>query len=100
MKPKAGMKSRKDDGGACWKQWYRTRRATLLRLSGEPPKALCVDQLNLTVCCRYAELLLNNARITRYLSRYHLGELRGLQDIVREFDQRCVCSMRSEGRKP
>ncbi len=83
------MKSRKDDGGACWRQWYRTRRANLLRLSGEPPKNLCIDQLNLTVCGRYAESLLKNARITRYLAKYHPGELRGLQTLVREFDRIC-----------
>ena len=47
------MISRKKDGGACWKQWYRARDARLLALSGEPPRGLCVDQLNLG--CRYAD---------------------------------------------
>ena len=73
MKPKAGMKSRKQDGGACWRQWYRTRKANLLRLSGEPPANFCIDQLNVTVCCRYAETLIANSRINRYLAKPSKG---------------------------
>jgi len=93
MNLKAGMKSRKQDGGACWRRWYRTRRANLLRLSGEPPQNLCIDQLNLTVCCRYAESLLNNARIDRYLAKYHPGARRGLQALVGEFENSCQSSV-------
>src|SRR5258706_15618137 len=92
MKRKTGMKSRKDDGGACWKQWYRTRRANLLRLSGELPMNLCIDQLNLTICCRYAGSLLKNARITRYLAKYHPAELHALRYLVGKFDSICQSS--------
>jgi hypothetical protein len=88
------MKSRKQDGGACWRQWYRTRRANLLRLSGEPPPNLCIDQLNLTICCRYTESLLNNARMNRYLAKYHLGTLRGLESVMGEFEKSCQCPAR------
>jgi len=81
------MISRKQDGGACWTQWYRTREAHLLALSGEPPRALCVDQLNLTVCCRYADSLVKSPRINRYLAKYHPRAFRELQMIVDEFER-------------
>jgi len=73
------MISRKQDGGACWARWYHAREEHLLALSGEPPRTLCVDQLNLTVCCRYAESLLKNSRINRYLAKYHPNAWRELQ---------------------
>ncbi len=89
MKRKTGMKSRKQDGGACWRRWYRTRRANLRLLSGEPPQNLCIDQLNLTVCCRYAESLLNNARISRYLAKHHPAAQQSLQALLGEFEKSC-----------
>jgi len=52
------MKSAKDDAGEAWARWYRTRRAHLLSLSGEPPKHLFADELTLTICCRHAQWLL------------------------------------------
>ena len=55
------MKSIEQDGGECRGKWCRTRRVTLLRISGDPPKTLCMDELNLTVCCRYVESLLENS---------------------------------------
>jgi len=93
MKRKTGMKSRKQDGGACWRRWYRTRRANLRLLSGKPPQNLCIDQLNLTVCCRYAESLLNNARISRYLARHHPAAQQDLQALVAEFENSCQTSV-------
>jgi hypothetical protein len=83
------MKSANEDGGECWGRWYRTRRANLLRLSGAPPKNLCIDQLNLTVCCRYAESLLQNARVNRYLAKHHPTELSALQGLLGEFEEVC-----------
>ncbi len=80
------MISRKQDDGACWERWYRARDARLLALSGEPPKALCADQLKLTVCCRYADSLMKSARINRYLTKYHSKALRELQVILDEFE--------------
>lgn len=80
------MISRKQDGGACWEQWYRARDARLRGLSGEPPRSLCVDQLNLTVCCRYADSLMKIARINRYLAKYHPKALRELLALVDTFE--------------
>lgn len=81
------MISRKQDGGACWERWYSTRNARLLALSGEVPKELCVDQLNLTVCCRYADSLLKNARINRYLTKYHAKAFRELEVLLDNFEK-------------
>jgi hypothetical protein len=89
MNQKSGMKSRKQDGGACWRQWYRTRTSHLLALSGPLPKDLCKDQLKLTVYCRYVELLLRNARISRYLAKYHAGEVTKLKTLLTEFKTVC-----------
>jgi len=83
------MKSFDQDGGECYRKWHQTRLAHLLRLSGKPPQNLCIDELNLTVCCRYAELLMRNARINRYLGKYHPKELRQLQNLVEQFQNIC-----------
>jgi len=68
------MKSFEQDGGESQRKWHSTHQANLLRLSGEPPKNLCVDELNLTVCCRYSETLLENSRVRRYLAKHHPSE--------------------------
>lgn len=83
------MKSFDQDGGECYRKWHQTRLAHLLRLSGEPPQHLCVDELNLTVCCRYAQSLMRNARVNRYLGKYHPQELRQLKNLVEEFERVC-----------
>jgi hypothetical protein len=62
-----------------------TRIATLLLLSGEPSKTLCIDELNLTICCRYAETLLKNSRIRRYLLNNHSEELQRLETLLDNF---------------
>jgi hypothetical protein len=83
------MKSASEDGGECWRRWYCTHRANLLQLSGTPPKNLCADQLRLTTCCRYAEWLLKNPRVLRFLTKYHPAELRKLEDVLAEFQRAC-----------
>jgi hypothetical protein len=83
------MKPVREDGGECWRKWYRTRKATLLGLSGPPPMTLCVDQMNLTVCCRFAELLLKSPGILKYLYKNHASELQKLQKLLVEFDATC-----------
>ena len=83
------MKSLDQDQGESNRKWHRTRLAHLLRLSGEPPQNLCIDELNLTVCCRYAESLMRNTRIKRYLAKYHPEELRQLNTLVEEFERIC-----------
>ena len=75
------------DGGACMRKWHRTRLANLLRLSGEPPKNLCKDELYLTICIRYAQSLLQNPRIKRYVAKHHLKELKRLEKLVADFEQ-------------
>jgi hypothetical protein len=67
------------------RNWYKTRFATLLRLSGEPSKTLCIDEVNLTICCRYAETLLKNSRIRRYLLNNHSEELQRLERLLDDF---------------
>jgi hypothetical protein len=81
------MKSVSDDGGECWRQWYRTRHAHLLSLSGPPPKDLCANELALTACCRYAQRLLKNGRILRFLAKNHPVQLRTLQKLLATFDE-------------
>jgi hypothetical protein len=83
------MRSIDQDGGETNRKWHRTRLANLLRLSGEPPLNLCIDELSLTVCCRYAESLMRNTRITKYLSKYHPEELEQLQNLVEQFQKIC-----------
>jgi len=82
-----GMKSIREDEGECWRKWYLTRRTNLLSLSGPPPKNLCDDLLNLTLCCRYVEWLLKNPRLFRFLSKNHPSQLRRLQSLLAEFDR-------------
>ena len=83
------MKSFAQDGGESYRKWHRARLAQLLRLSGKPPQSLCIDELNLTVCCRYADMWMRNARISRYLAKYHAQELRQLKTLVEEFERIC-----------
>lgn len=84
------MKSVDQDQGESNRKWHRTRLAHLLCLSGEPPQNLCIDELNLTVCCRYAGSLMRNTRINRYLGKYHPEELRQLKTLVEEFERICA----------
>lgn len=83
------MKSLDQDHGESNRKWHRTRLAHLLGFSGQPPQNLCMDELNLTVCCRYAESLMRNTRINRYLGKYHTEELRELKTLVEEFERIC-----------
>ncbi len=84
------MRSFDQDGGKCYRKWHQTRLTHLLRLSGEPPQNLCVDELNLTVCCRYAQSLMRNARVNKYLGKYQPEELRQLKTLVVEFERICA----------
>ena len=78
--------------GRCWDQWYETRKANLLKLSGPLPADLCTQELNLTSRCRYAETLLANPRIARYLKKHHATELRRLLLIVAKHNEACQSS--------
>ncbi len=83
------MKSVKQDGGESVRKWHAAHRLHLLRISGKPSKTLCLDQLNVTICCRYIESLLSAPRINRYLSKYHPDDLRQLRGLLDEFEQTC-----------
>jgi hypothetical protein len=60
-----------------------------MRLSGLPPKSLCIDQLNATVCSKYVDSLLEKPRIKRYLAKYHARNLQKLEMLVNEFEEIC-----------
>lgn len=83
------MKSFAQDGGACHRQWHRTRREHLLQLTGELPINLCLDEITLTICCRYAESLFRNPHVKKYMAREHPNELRNLERILAEFESAC-----------
>jgi hypothetical protein len=81
------MKSIEHDDGECYRKWRSARNASLLRFSGEPSRTLCVDQLTLIVCCRYAGLLLKNKRVQKYLAKHHPLELQQLEELLAEFEK-------------
>ena len=83
------MKSSKQDGGQCWDQWYATRKANLLKLSGPLPTHLCGQELTLTSCCRYAEALVTNPKVARYLRKHHATELRQLMVLTARHNEAC-----------
>jgi|SRR5579864_188467 len=83
------MKSFAQDGGTCHRQWHRTRREHLLQLTGELPTNLCLDEITLTICCRYAESLLKNPQVKKYMAREHPNEMRNLELVLAEFESAC-----------
>jgi hypothetical protein len=84
-----GMKSFAQDGGAAQKQWHRTRRKHMLELTGTLPENLCLDEITLTICCRYGESLLKNPRVKKYLARQHPNDLRNLEQLLANFEKAC-----------
>ena len=54
-----------------------------------PPQALALDQLTLTICCRFLNTLLANAKIQEYLAKYHSLQLAYLEKLIEECEQ-CV----------
>lgn len=77
------------DGGDSRCQWRQKQKTSLLRLSSEPPKTLALDQLTLTICCRYANSLLANAKIKGYLAKHHPLQFAGIEKLIEECEQ-CV----------
>ena len=80
------MKPRNHGGEESWKRWYATRNRNLLEISGELPKTLCKDELDLTATCRYAQSLLANDRVLRYLIKYHPVALGKLSHVLKQFE--------------
>ena len=48
-----------------------------------------MDELNLTICCRYVESLVENPRISKYLGKHHPTELVKLRNLLDEFEKAC-----------
>ena len=70
-----------------WRKAWRTRNANLARIIREVPQTLTADLLTLTVCCRYAESLLKNPRIRKYVTQHYPKEVRGLEMLLAEFER-------------
>jgi hypothetical protein len=77
------------DAGASHRKRDRTQKASSLRLLSGPSKTLALDQLTLTICCRYAISLLANAKIKDYLAKHHSLQLADLEKLIEECEQ-CV----------
>jgi hypothetical protein len=71
------------------RKWRQKQKGSLLRRSPEPPKSLALDQLTLTICCRYLNTLLANGKIKKYLAKYHSLQLADLEKLIEECEQ-CV----------
>jgi hypothetical protein len=78
------MKPQPRDGAASRAAWKRLRREKLAHILRTVPKAFSTDLLTLAVCDRYAESLLANPRVRRYLSKYHPKDLMTLEKILAE----------------
>jgi len=78
------MKSFEQNGG---EQRLRrhNRKAKLARIMRSVPQTLAVDLLTLTVCCRYAESLLKNPHVKKYLMQHYPEELSDLEMLLAEF---------------
>jgi hypothetical protein len=70
----------------------QTRKARLARILKSVPATLCIDLLKLTVCCRYAESLLKNPRVKRYLIKHHPKELSDLETLLAHFGEQPAAS--------
>jgi hypothetical protein len=60
----------------------RTLTARMRACVKEVPDTYCLDLINLTVCRRYLESLLANARIKRYIARYHPEQLIEMEKLL------------------
>jgi len=68
------------------RNWWRTRRTKQARFLREVPQTLTADLLTLTVCCRYAESLLKNPRIRKYVTQHYPEEVRDLEMLLAELN--------------
>jgi hypothetical protein len=70
------------------RKWRRNRKAKLARIMRGVPQTLAIDLLTLTVCSRYAESLLKNPHVKKYLMKYHPLELSDLERLLPELNGR------------
>lgn len=82
------MKAQPRDGAVSQRAWKRTRHAKVAHILRTVPKAFSADLLTLTICRGYAESLLKNLRVERYLTRYHLPELRDLEILLEDLQRK------------
>ena len=75
------------DGGDSRRKRRQKQKASLLHAG--PPKTLALDQLILTICCRYANSLLANAKVKEYLGKHHSLQLADLETLIEQCEQ-CV----------
>ncbi len=80
------MKSLERYGVVSRRKWERTRKAKLARIMRAVPPTLPVDLLTLTVCWRYAESLLKNPQVKKYLMKHHPEELSDLETLLAELN--------------
>jgi hypothetical protein len=78
------VKSFERDNSQRRRKWLRTRKTKLARIMRRVPQTLAVDLLTLTACWRYAESLLKNPHVKKYLMKYHPVELSGLETLLAE----------------
>jgi hypothetical protein len=76
-------------GRASHRKGDRMQNASSSRLVSGPSKTLALDQLTLTICCRYANSLLANPKIKAYLAKHHALQSADLEKLIEECEQ-CV----------
>lgn len=81
------MKPFERDGDERLQKWARTRKAKLARILRGVPQTFALDLLNLTVCWRYAESLLKNSHVKKYLMKYHPVELSELETLLVDLEE-------------
>jgi hypothetical protein len=75
------------DGHESRRKWVLNRRNNLVHLLADVPVSLPTDMLDLTVCCRYAESLLKNPRVKKYLIKHHPEKLHDLEALLGKFER-------------
>jgi hypothetical protein len=69
------------------RNWWGTRKAKVARALREVPQTFTADLLTLTVCCRYAESLLKNPRVKKYVMKHYPEEVRDLETLLAGFER-------------
>jgi hypothetical protein len=76
------MKSSKLDRATKERKRKRNWKTRLTHILRDVSKTVCTDLLNLMVCYRYAESLVHNSRVKRYLLKHHPEELEQMEQII------------------
>lgn len=62
----------------------RTLQSRMQNYLKEVPDTYCLDLINVTVCARYVESLLENPRVKRYIAKYHPEQLIEMEKLLLE----------------